>query len=143
MMKRIILYLFTLIVTLTSYQAQNENQPDIQTTLGELIQLSKDKLYDKASLLIVYEGGNVNRNLKLPLDPAIKDELDKAKRICKKISALTELSTNFKFGSTTSKNEGTTEIYSIEVSFFSGAQQLKKTFRFIQSQSGFLLKDFD
>ncbi len=139
-MKKVFFCLFILLTSSTSsYLAQIDKQTIISTSLEELIQLSKDKQYEKASLRIVYSGKDVNRNLKTPFDPANSDELEQVKRICKKISALTDLSTKYKIGEVISKNDGDRKLYSVDVSFISGAQQLKTFFEFIETTDGFLL----
>ncbi|MEW6195305.1 MAG: hypothetical protein AB1521_09130 [Bacteroidota bacterium] len=139
-MKKISYCVFILLLLATSnYFAQTDKQINIYNALKEIIQLSKDKQYEKASLRIAYNGKDTNRNLKTPFDPAKSDELGEVKRICKKISALTDLSTNYKIGKVISKKDGNTEFYLVSVSFISGTQELRTNFELIETADGFLL----
>jgi len=116
--------------------AQNK---DVKENLKNLFEYSKTKALEKAADLIAYDGEDNTRVKKQSFNASNKDELAQVKRICKKISALIELSSKYDFGTTVSKNEGDQEIQTIEVSFVSGDQKLLTEFSFIKTEKGFLL----
>lgn len=116
---------------------------DVKSNLASLFEFSKAKSYEKAAALIAYEGEDKTRVQKEAFNSANKDELTQVKRICKKISALIELSSKYDFGAPSVKKDGETEIYSIEVSFISGDQKLVTEFSFIKTEKGFLLSNMN
>jgi hypothetical protein len=138
-MKKIkLLYVAALIfsVMIGSISAQNS---DTKNSLANLFEFSKSKSYEKAASLIAYEGEDKARAQKESFSSSNKDELAQVKRICKKISALIELSSKYDFGTPGIKQEGEKEIHTIEVSFVSGDQKLTTEFSFIKTAKGYLL----
>lgn len=111
----------------------------VRNTLSNLFDYSKSKIYEKAALLIAYDGEDKTRNHKNALNPANKEELNQAKRKCKEIAALIELSNKYTISKfSTDKSDGK-EVYTIEVDFISGDQKLVKSYSFINDGKGFLL----
>ena len=108
-------------------------------SLTSLFELSKAKSYEKAAALIAYDGEDKARLKKDAFNATNKEELAQVKRICKKISALIELSSKYDFGTSSVKQEGENEIQLIEVNFISGAQKLVTEFSFIKTEKGYLL----
>lgn len=111
----------------------------VKSTLNNLFDFSKAKVYEKASALIAYDGDDKSRNQKDAFDAANKDELYQVKRVCKKISALLDLSSKHEFGKFETKKDGPNENYIIEVNFISGEQKLVTAFSFIKTEKGYLL----
>ncbi len=112
---------------------------EVKNTLISLFEYSKSKTYDKAAHLISYDGGDRSRIQKDSFNSTNKDELNQVKRVCKKISALLDLSSKHEFGQFDTKKDGDIENYFIEVNFISGDQKLVTTFSFIKTDKGFLL----
>ena len=111
----------------------------VKNTLTNLFDYSKSKAYEKASALISYDGNDKTRVQKDAFNTANKDELNQVKRVCKKISALIDLSSKHEFGKFETKKDGTNENYFIEVNFISGDQKLVTAFSFIKTDKGYLL----
>lgn len=116
---------------------------DVKSNLVSLFEFSKAKSYEKAAVLIAYEGEDKARIHKEAFNSANKDELTQVKRICKKISALIELSSKYDFGTPSVKKVGEKEIHSVEVSFISGDQKLVTEFAFIKTEKEFLLSNMN
>lgn len=114
-------------------------QSSAKASLTSLFELSKAKSYEKAAALIAYDGEDKARIKKDAFNVANKDELSQVKRICKKISALIELSSKYDFGTSSVKQDGESEIQLIEVNFISGDQKLVTEFSFIKTEKGYLL----
>jgi hypothetical protein len=111
----------------------------VKNTLNNLFEFSKAKAHEKAALLIAYDGEDKNRIQKEAFNPANKEELNQVKRVCKKISALLDLSSKHEFGKFETKKDGPNENYIIEVNFISGEQKLVTAFSFIKTEKGYLL----
>jgi hypothetical protein len=131
--------LMILFIGKNNCMAQNSNESAVKAILNNLLDYSKSKAYEKAANLIAYEGGDKKRIGKESFNPLNKDEINQVKRICKKISALIELSSQYEFGEFNTMNEGDSEVYNIEVNFKSGDQKLVTSFSFIKTEKGFLL----
>jgi len=142
-MKSIFFVLFVLIGGSNILLAQNESETIVKTTLTKLFDLSKSKSYEKASSFIAYEGEDKNRVGKESFNAVSKDELTQVKRVCKKISALIDLSSKHEFGKFSIQKEGEKENYTIEVSFISGDQKLVTSFKLIETPTGLLLTDMN
>ncbi len=112
---------------------------ELKSNLKNLFEFSKAKSFEKAAELIAYEGEDKERVHKESFNSASKDEIAQVRRICKKISALIELSSKYEFGEPTEKKLGEKEIQTIDVSFVSGDQKLVTEFSFIKTEKGFLL----
>lgn len=112
---------------------------DVKSNLKNLFELSKAKSFDKAATLIAYEGEDKTRIQKESFNSANKDEIAQVRRICKKISALIELSSKYEFGEPITKKDSDKEIQTIEVSFVSGDQKLATEFSFVKTEKGYLL----
>jgi hypothetical protein len=115
----------------------------VKNTLSSLFDYSKSKAYEKAALLIAYDGEDKTRNHKDACNPANKEELNQAKRKCKEIAALIELSNKYTIGKFASSKTDEQEIHTIEVDFISGDQKLVKTYSFINTGKGFLMIDMN
>ena len=120
--------------------AQSNDASAVKSVLKNLLDFSKAKSYDKATGLIAYEGTDKNRVHKDSFNPANKEEINQVKRICKKITALLELSSKYEFGDFKSSEEG---VYSMQVTFISGEQKLTTTFTFVKTEKGFLLTNMN
>ena len=143
LMKSIFLVLFVVISGSNILFAQNESENAVKTTLNKLFDFSKSKSYEKAASYIAYEGEDKNRVGKESFNAVSKDELNQVKRICKKISALIDLSSKHEFGKFTTQKDGEKESYTIEVNFVSGDQKLVTLFRLIKNASELLLTDMN
>lgn len=139
-MKRLInIAILGLLITVFGAQVQNAQANDastVKSVLKSLLDYSKSKSYDKAASLIAYEGDDKNRTNKDSFNATNKEELNQVKRICKKISALLELSNSHESGEFKSLEGG---VYSMQVIFISGEQKLVTTFSFEKTEKGFLL----
>lgn len=142
-MNRIKLVIVFLIFVSSISSAVFAQSDDVKSNLVNLFELSKAKSFEKAAALIAYEGEDNARVQKEAFNSASKDELTQVKRICKKISALIELSSKYDFGAPNVKKDGDKEIHSIEVSFVSGDQKLVTEFSFIKTEKGFLLSNMN
>lgn len=111
----------------------------VKNTLTSLFDYSKSKAYEKAAALIAYDGEDRTRVQKDAFNTANKDELNQVKRICKKISALLDLSSKHEFGKFETKKDEQDVNYIIEVNFISGEQKLVTAFSFIKTDKGYLL----
>lgn len=131
-----LLFLFTM--TLIAQDSENE----VKKQLNKLIELSKSKNYDKAALLIAYNGEIKERINKDSFDSTKKNELEKVKRICKKISALIDLSSKYEI-SNYYVDKNNPEIHIVEITFTSGTQNLVTQFSFIRNEKGFLLTNMN
>lgn len=140
-MKKIQTALLLLLFAAASIFAQNNIESSLKNNLTQLFSLSKEKSFDKAAPLIAYSGEDQNRNMKAPFDPSNKDEVNQVKRICKKISALLDLSSKYDFGKFENKKTDGTELYSLDVTFLSGDQKLTTTFTFVKTNLGYLLSN--
>ena len=142
-MNRIKLVIAFLIFVSSISSAVFAQSDDVKSNLVNLFELSKVKSFEKAAALIAYEGDDNARVQKEAFNSSNKDELTQVKRICKKISALIELSSKYDFGASVVKKDGDKEIHSIEVSFVSGDQKLVTEFSFIKTEKGFLLSNMN
>ena len=142
-MKSIFLVLIVVISGSNILFAQNESENEVKSTLNKLFDFSKSKSYDKAASCIAYEGEDKNRIGKESFKPANKDELNQVKRVCKKISALIELSSKHEFGKFNVVKDEDKESYTMEVNFISGDQKLVTSFRLIKTAGGLLLTDMN
>ena len=138
-MKKLIGSVFViLMMTFGSLIAQTD-ESSIKAALANLFSYSKSNAFDKAALLIAYDGENKERINKDSFDPQKQNELDLVKRRCKKISALLNLSTKYELGQIIKKEENDKVIFSVEVNFISGEQKLTESYNFIKTDKGFLL----
>ncbi|MEW6702779.1 MAG: hypothetical protein AB1298_08665 [Bacteroidota bacterium] len=138
-LKYVLLVLMAVVVSSKILSAQNNDESGVKSALNSLFDFSKSKAYEKAALLIAYDGEDKNRVQKDAFNPANKEELNQVKRICKKISALIELCSKHEFGTVRTKNDGVKDIYTIEVNFISGDQKLVTSFSFVKGGKGYLL----
>lgn len=136
-------YLTALMMFAAFFTSITFAQSSAKASLTSLFELSKAKSYEKASALIAYDGEDKTRLKKDAFNAANKEELAQVKRICKKISALIELSSKYDFGTSSVKQEGENEIQLIEVNFISGAQKLVTEFSFIKTEKGYLLSNMN
>ncbi len=116
---------------------QEENK--IHNTVEELFKLSKQKNYEKAASLIVYNGEDSSRKLKAALNPQNEDELNAAKRICKKIAALLNVSEKYSIKEIVNENNQELNITKVTVTFLNAGQELLVTLKFIKLPSGYAL----
>lgn len=136
--KHIILILIFALSGIAKLYAQDPESA-VKSALNNLFSFSKSKAYDKAALLITYDGDDKNRSQKDSYNPANKDELSQARRKCKEISALIDLSSKYEIGKFTTSDFDGREIYTIDVNFISGEQKLVKSYTFIKAVKGYLL----
>ena len=129
---------FLIIINSINLLAQTPESA-VKSALNNLFSYSKSKAYEKAALLIAYDGEDKNRNLKEAYNPANKDELNQAKRKCKEIAALIELSNKYEIGKFSTSTMDGKEVYMFDVSFISGDQKLVKTYTFTKAGNGYLL----
>jgi hypothetical protein len=122
--------------------AQGEESA-VKNNLTNLFNYSKTKAFEKAASIIAYEGDDAARNKKDVFNSSNKDELNQVKRICKKISALIELSSKYEFGTFASKTVDGINIYSIDVQFISGDQKLVTSFTFTKTEKGILFSNMN
>ncbi|MGK9477673.1 hypothetical protein [Melioribacter sp. OK-6-Me] len=120
---------------------QEENK--IHNTVEELFKLSKQKNYERAAALIVYNGEDSNRKLKSVLNPNNEDELNTARRICKKISALLNVSEKYTIKEIVDDNMQDNKITKVTVSFLNAGQELLVTLKFIKLPSGYALLEMN
>jgi len=132
-------YLTALMIITGIFSSMTFAQSSAKASLTSLFELSKAKSFEKAAALIAYDGEDKARIKKDAFNVANKDELSQVKRICKKISALIELSSKYDFGTSSVKQEGESEIQLLEVNFISGDQKLVTEFSFIKTEKGYLL----
>ena len=142
-MKSVFLVLIVIISGSNILLAQNESENEVKSTLNKLFDFSKSKSYEKAASCIAYEGEDKNRIGKESFNAANKDELNQVKRVCKKISALIELSSKHEFGKFNVVKDGDKEIYIIEVNFISGDQKLVTSFNLIKAGNELLLTNMN
>jgi hypothetical protein len=129
---------FMIIVNSVNLFAQTPESA-VKSTLNNLFNYSKSKAYEKAALLIAYDGEDKNRNQKEAYNPANQDEFNQVKRKCKEIAALIELSNKYEIGKFSTSTLDGKEVYIFDVSFISGEQKLVKTYTFTKAGNGFLL----
>jgi hypothetical protein len=141
--KYLLIGLLFLIGAIKPITAQNSPQTDIKNNLVKLLDYSKSKSYEKAALLIAYEGEDKTRVQKDSFNPANKDELTEVKRKCKKISALIELSSKYEITSFVPAASGTKDAFKLNVVFISGEQKLTTSFDFIKCDKGYLLSNMN
>ena|ERR1035437_3412338 len=123
--------------------AQNSPLIDVKNTLVKLLDYSKSKAYNKAALLIAYDGEDKTRFQKDSFNPVNKDELSETKRICKKISALIELSSKYEITTFIPAASGSKNDFTLNVVFISGEQKLTTSFNFIKCEKGYLLSNMN
>ena len=123
--------------------AQNSPLIDIKNTLVKLLDYSKSKVYDKAALLIAYDGQDKARIQKDSFNPVNKDELNEVARICKKISALIELSSKYEITTFIPATSDSKNAFTLNVVFISGEQKLTTSFNFIKCEKGYLLSNMN
>lgn len=138
----LVIYLF-MAITFSVVYSQTGRVDSVKAATKQLIELCKNKSFDKAALLIAYNGLDKTRQNISSYDPTKKDEFNLSARISKKISALNELSSGYELGSFSVENENGIEIFVQAVDFISGSQKLKTHFKFVQGKSGFLLTDIN
>lgn len=139
-MKNLKYLLGTLILTLTFSNAFAQTTDD---ALKKLFDLSKAKNYKEAAALIAYDGKEAARKLKDTYKADDKKELNKVKRVCKKIKALLDISDSYKLGNVTTKKDQDVEWTIHQVEFKSGKQTLKTDFAFVKLNGNFVLGDID
>ncbi len=134
-----IIFVSLILMSCSSIYAQNSDEKIIKESLTKLLNYSKEKSFEKAASIIAYTGEDKSREYKTSFDASNKDELNQVKRICKKISALLDISSNYETGKITISKENNIVIYNAEVTFISGEEKLKTNFRFIKVDNGYLL----
>lgn len=113
------------------------------SALIKLFDFSKARNYDKAAGLIAYTGNDKARYMVSKFSAANKEELDQVRRVCKKISALLEISQKYEMGAFVLSEEGGKQIYTSDVIFISGEQKLHTTFKMIKIGFDFCLMDMN
>lgn len=140
-MKRVLYFILFISLTLmrSSDFAQKTEESIVKEIVVKLFSYCKEKSFDNAAKLIAYTGEDKNREFKTSYNSNNKDELNQVKRICKKISALLELSNKYEFGKFYVTKEGNLDIYCAEIIFISGEEKLTTTFKFTKTPAGYLL----
>lgn len=123
--------------------AQNTDKSKIQSQTDKIFELSKANNYIALSSIIAYNGTDNNRAWKDSFNAEEKDELNKVKRISKKIKAFLDVSESYEFGNYSTKNESEGTWYVQSVIFKSGNQSLTVKFAFLKIKNEFLLGDID
>ena len=119
--------------------SQNNDENSVRSILKNILDYSKAKSYDKAAVLIAYNGDDKSRFGADTFNPADKDDMVQVKRICKKISALIDISDKYAVSKIeTAKIEGKPG-YKVLVIFTSGNQELNTDFEFIKLAKGYAL----
>ncbi len=139
-MKYLLKFFLFLILSITLFAQDSDSE--VINQLNKLIELSKSKKYDKAALIIAYNGEDKGRVNKDSFDPTKKDELEKVKRVCKKISALIDLSSKYEI-TNSYVDKSNPEIHIVEITFTSGTQNLVTQFSFIRNEKEFLLTNMN
>ncbi|GEM_PF-1563435 len=134
---------FFMAIAFSGIYSQTGKADSVKSVTKQLIELCKNKSYDKSALLIAYNGDDKTRQNISSYDPTKKDEFNLSARISKKISALIELSGGYELGPFSVENENGNEVYIQSVDFISGSQKLKTLFKFAKTKTGFLLTDIN
>ena len=138
-MKKISIVLLTLLFIGNINGQSDINESEIKTALNKLFEMSKNKNYDVAALLMVYNGNNSARRLKDSFNPKDDLELKEVKRNCKKISAYLDLSDSFEYDQFIINTYEGLPVSTVKINFLSGNQILKISFSFIKVNNKILL----
>ncbi len=137
---RYLLYgIFFLLIVPIFIFPQDQDESSVKDVLQKILDYSKTKTYDKAALLIAYNGEDKSRIGTDTFNPSNQEDLNQVKRICKKISALIELSEQYSVNKIEVAKPGDKVIYKISVGFKSGSQVLNTSFEFIKLPKGYAL----
>lgn len=131
--------LFLFLFNLTSFA---QDKKDIKSVLKNIIELSKEKKYDEAAKLIAYSADDKKKDYKT-VTAANKDQMNYVKRVVKRISALSEVSSSFNIGDIKQEKIGTIDYQSVTVDFISGTQKISSGFRFITLNGALLLAEIE
>ena len=112
---------------------------DINTTIATLFEASEKSNYKNACDLIVYIGGEEARNYSGKLNAGNVDDLEKAKRMVKKIKAYLDISDSYEILDSKTITKKDREFIAVDVAFKSGKQVLKMQFQFVNSSITLLL----
>ena len=132
--------MLALLVSLLPAQSEKEA---VQNRIKEIFKVCESKDYSLAAEMFVYSGDDVKRAWKSAFDAKDKNELNKVKRICRKIGGFRKISGSYSFGKFFTKNESEGKWYVQEVIFKSGSQSLTAKFAFLKINGKFLLGDID
>jgi hypothetical protein len=108
-------------------------ESSIKSALNNLLDYSKAKTYDKAVKLMLFEDQSKSD----------AEKASQAKRTCKKISALMDLSSKHEFGEFKITGETGKEIYTMQIVFISGDQKLVTSFSFVKKDNTYLLSNMN
>ena len=134
-----------LLITLFLFSAcglifpQNNDESSVRSTLKNIIDYSKSKSYDKAAVLIAYDGDDKARIGNDTFNSTNKDDMIQVKRICKKISALIDISDKYSVSKVDAAKVDGMDGYKALVIFTSGDQELETEFEFIKLAKGYAL----
>lgn len=132
--------IFLMLLFFGNIKAQsNINESEIKTALNRLFEISKNKNYDAAALLMVYNGNNSARRLKDSFNSKNDSELKEVKRNCKKINAYLDLSDSFEYDQFIFNTYEGLPTSTVIINFLSGNQILKISFTFIKVNNKILL----
>lgn len=131
-------YFVLLLMSELNY-SQSNRENSVDYVLKNLFDYSINKSYDKAALLIAYNGDDKSRNGTDTFNPADINELDQVKRICKKISALIDISEQHSINKIEAVKIKGVDGYRAVVGFKSGNQTLETVFEFIKLLNGYAL----
>jgi hypothetical protein len=136
---------FLFLITLTfcfNLSVFGQAKNDIKSVLTNIIDLSKAKKYDEAAKYIAFCTDEKKKEYKASV-PGNKEQFNHVKRIAKRISAFTEVSTSYNVGSVTSEKIGTNDFQNVTVEFLSGTQKINSTFRFLSVGGTLLLTEIE
>ena len=119
--------------------SQNNDENSVKSTLKNILDYSKAKSYDKAAVLIAYNGDDKSKIGVDTFNPADKDDMVQVKRICKKISALIDISDKYSVSKIDAVKIEDKTGYKVLVIFTSGNQELETDFEFIKLAKGYAL----
>ncbi len=132
---------YLILLMLLPLSAQSDVQ--LAESLNNIFEISKEKDYQSACVLIAYQGSDPNRKFKASLNSKSNSELDKAERIVKKIKAYLDISDSYSIKNVTSNSSEEFEFKIINVAFKSGGQELEIPFTFVKTENNYLLVSID
>lgn len=139
MVKKSMILLMTLLFGTVLF-AQNDGA---ESQLKKIFDLCKDKNYSEASSYILYQGDDLNRNLKTTYNYKDRKEKMAVDRICKKIFALLDISDKYEIKSKSTEDKNGLSWTVIKVGFLSGAQEIEGSFYLAKVKDKYLLGSID
>ncbi len=141
-MKKNIAHLLFVVLAISSVKTYAQDIT-ANNTLENIFEISKNKKYESAAVLMAYDGSDENRKFKDTFNSKEKRELKIVKRKLKKIKALIDISDNYIFGKVLKTKKDGIEWHIQPVVFNSGNQKLTTNFEFVKIKGKFVLADID